>query len=227
MDSPKRYHPVLVTLHWLVAVLVFTDLLIGYFYIRPLILRGGGVQGTDPWLVIHMAAGIAILVLLVVRFIIRLASKRPAPATAGSTLLNVFARLVHYALYFFVFVMVVLGLVFALQTNRFQTAFLGASGGPGSGGRGFNPPPGGFPRPGPGTPFPGGGIPGGPGAPGFRGNGTRRSLDALGGPFPLLALHLFVSILLIALIFFHIGAAFYHQFILKDHLIGRMWYGPA
>ena len=40
MDTPKRYHPALVTLHWLVALLVFTDLYIGYFYIRPIIMFG-------------------------------------------------------------------------------------------------------------------------------------------------------------------------------------------
>ena len=42
METPKRYHPALVTLHWLVALLVFTDLYIGYFYIRPIIMLGKG-----------------------------------------------------------------------------------------------------------------------------------------------------------------------------------------
>jgi cytochrome b561 len=32
-------------------------------------------------------------------------------------------------------------------------------------------------------------------------------------------------VLLLVLIGFHILAALYHQFIRKDHLIGRMWYG--
>ena len=81
MNTPKRYHPVLVTLHWLVALLVFTDLCIGYFYIRPIIMSGhGGVPGTDLILKIHMAAGVAILVLLMIRFIIRLTTRKPAPA---------------------------------------------------------------------------------------------------------------------------------------------------
>ena len=104
MNPSKRYHPVLVTLHWLVALLIFTDLYIGYFYIRPIILSGGGgLRGTDAILKIHMAAGIAILVLIIIRFIIRLATRKPLPADAGSQFLNVLAKVVHYALYFFVF----------------------------------------------------------------------------------------------------------------------------
>jgi cytochrome b561 len=31
--------------------------------------------------------------------------------------------------------------------------------------------------------------------------------------------------LLLLLILLHIGAALYHQFLKKDHLLGRMWFG--
>ncbi|HUH96235.1 MAG TPA: cytochrome b/b6 domain-containing protein [Anaerolineales bacterium] len=225
MDNPKRYHPALVTLHWLIALFVFTDLGIGYFYIRPILTSGGGgVRGTDPILKIHMAAGVAILLLLVIRFIIRLATPKPAAAEAGSKALNVLARLVHYALYFFVFAITVVGLIFSVQTSRFQTAFLGATGGPGFG------PGGGFPRPPSGAPgafsTPGAG---GGGAPAFPpGNGPRpggrRGFNAA---FLLLPLHFSISIILIVLLTLHILAALYHQLILKDHLLGRMGYGKA
>src|SRR5271169_6745747 len=170
MDTPKRYHPVLVTLHWLVALLVFTDLYIGYFYIRPILMRGrGGVPGTDLILKIHMAAGLLILALIVIRFIVRLSTRKPAPADAGFKIFNWIARPVHYALYFFVFVMTIVGLLLSLQTNRLQVAFLGATGGPGPG-SGFPRPgvgtPGAFPQPGPGTPCPSfNGAPGSPTAP--------------------------------------------------------------
>ncbi len=227
METPKRYHPALVTLHWLVALLVFTDLYIGYFYIRPIIMSGGGgVRGTDVILKIHMAAGVAILVLLIVRFIIRLATRKPASADAGFKPLNVLAKVVHYSLYFFVFAITVVGLIFSLQTSRFQVAFLGATGGPSFGpGGGFPRPglgtPGAFPQPGPGTPAPSfNGAPGSPAAPGFRpGAGGRR------GGFSLLMLHLYISIILIVLLTLHILAAFYHQLIRKDRLLSRMWYG--
>ncbi len=227
METPKRYHPALVTLHWLVALLVFTDLYIGYFYIRPIIMLGkGGVPGTDLILKIHMAAGIAILVFLVIRFIIRLATRKPASADAGFKALNILAKAVHYSLYFFVFAITVVGLIFSLQVNRFQVAFLGATSSSGPGG-GFPRPglgtPGAFPQPGPGTPAPSfNGAPGSPAAPGFRpGAGGRR------GGFSLLMVHLYISIILIVLLTLHILAAFYHQLIRKDRLLSRMWYGQA
>ena len=233
MEIPKRYHPVLVTLHWLVALLVFTDLSIGYFYIRPILMgERGGVPGTDLFLKIHMAAGLLILVLIVIRFIVRLSTRKPAPANAGFKILNWIARPVHYALYFFVFVMTIVGLLLSLQTNRLQVAFLGATGGPGAG---FPRPglgtPGAFPQPGPGTPFPNfNGAPDSSRTPGFPPPGGRPGFSGRRGfnlSFLLLPIHLYISMILIALLTLHILAACYHQFIRKDHLLSRMWYGQS
>ena len=225
MNTPKRYHPVLVTLHWLVALLVFTDLYIGYFYIRPIIMLGkGGVPGTDLILKIHMAAGVAILVLLIIRFIIRLTTPRPAPADAGFKALNILARVVHYSLYLFVFAITVVGLIFSLQVNRFQVAFLGATSSGPSGGlpRPSLGAPGAFPQPGSGTPSPNfNGAPGSPATPGVRpGPSGRRGIS-------LLLIHFYISIIVIALLTLHILAAIYHQLFRKDRLISRMWYGQA
>jgi len=43
--------------------------------------------------------------------------------------------------------------------------------------------------------------------------------------FSLGALHGLSWAFLGLFIFLHIGAAFYHQFIRRDHLLGRMWFG--
>jgi cytochrome b561 len=51
------------------------------------------------------------------------------------------------------------------------------------------------------------------------GNGFRR------GGFSLGMFHGLVWILLLLLIALHVGAALYHQFFKKDNLLGRMWYG--
>ena len=128
IESPKRYHPALVTLHWLVVLLVFTNLIIGLFVFEPALRGGGAFRIPESLIAIHIAVGITILVLLIVRFIVRLRSRKPAPATAGSQSLNVVARLVHYALYLVVFALTAVGLIFARQTNRLQRAFFG--GGP-------------------------------------------------------------------------------------------------
>ena len=232
MDAPKRYHPALVTLHWLIVLLVFTNLYLGIYIFEPLIRGGGAFRIPEMLLAIHMATGIAILVLIVVRFFVRTGTRKPAPATAGNIFFDFLARLVHYALYFFVFVTTVIGLIFSLQTGRLQRAFFGGgssrfAGGPGEGNFG------GFPTPGPGTPRPsfGGGNGFQPGGnPGSEGNFPRPggSFRGPGGlAFLLLPLHLDIAILLLFLIGFHILAALYHQFIRKDHLIGRMWYGKA
>jgi len=47
------------------------------------------------------------------------------------------------------------------------------------------------------------------------------------GGFSLGFLHGEIWTLLLLLIIVHVGAALYHQFILKDNLFGRMWYGKT
>lgn len=237
-EAPKRYHPLLVTLHWLIVLLVFVNLYIGLFVFEPMLRGGGAFRIPKSTLAIHMAVGITILILIVVRFFVRTGTKKPAAATSGHKFFDGLARVVHFALYFFVFATTVIGLVFAIQTNRLQRAFLGGGNQPEGfpGGSNF----GRFPTPGPGTPRPyfggGGNNPGG--SPGFQGNGQRPGGPGFpGGPgrpgrgfnlsFFLLPLHLDIAVLLLFLIAFHILAALYHQFIHKDHLIGRMWYGKA
>ena len=137
MELPKRYHPALVTLHWLIALLIFVNLYLGIFTLRN---RGGarGFQAAGSNVAIHMAVGVTILVLLLVRFILRVRTSKPAPATAGNKFLDLLAVIVHYGLYLAVLVVTVLGLVFSFQSGRFQSTFLGTQ-------SQFGPPPGGFP----------------------------------------------------------------------------------
>ena len=47
-EPPKRYHPLLVTLHWLIVLLVFTDLYLGLFVFKPLIQEGGALRIPSP-----------------------------------------------------------------------------------------------------------------------------------------------------------------------------------
>lgn len=47
------------------------------------------------------------------------------------------------------------------------------------------------------------------------------------GGFSLGMFHGGIWTLLLLLIILHVGAALYHQFILKDNLLGRMWYGKS
>jgi hypothetical protein len=76
----SRYHPLLATLHWLLAVLIIAMLCIGFLVLAPM-------PSIDPQkigiLLVHMSIGMAILALMVARFIVRIRTSRPADATTG------------------------------------------------------------------------------------------------------------------------------------------------
>ena len=57
------------------------------------------------------------------------------------------------------------------------------------------------------------------------GIGTAAAQNFRRGGFSLGFFHGGVWTLLLLLVVLHIGAALYHQFILKDNLMGRMWFG--
>jgi len=206
MESPKRYHPIHVTLHWLVAFGVFINLYLGIFVFSQ---RGrGGFQAGVSLENLHILVGITILALLLVRLVMRFAARRPADATAGNRFLDILAKVVHYGLYLSVLTVTVIGLVFSVQTNRLQSALTGSR-------PEFNGPPGGFDSPPPGfTPPAPGQFPSRPGG-GF-GGGFRS---------PLLVIHRLVAYSVAFLLSIHILAALYHQFLRKDNLLARMWYG--
>ena len=222
MRSSKRYHPALVTMHWLIALLVFVNLYLGIVVFENRGRGPGGSQAINPLVTIHMAVGVTIIALLIGRFILRVRTNRPVEATTGNKFFDSLAKFVHYGLYVMVLAVTVLGLVFSLQTGRFQSAFLGAESqfGPPNGfpqiqatpGAGqFTPPTdgtGGFPE---GGPVPG--VQGGPGGP--------------GRVFGLLMIHELAAYALLVLVALHILATLYHQFVLRDHLIARMWYGAV
>lgn len=172
--TPKRYHPAHVTIHWLMALLVVMMLGIGKFAMP-------GVSPQDPQKVMmlqsHTFIGGAIAVLLIIRVVLLFTTKRPAPADAGSAILNWVGKAVHVLLYVLLIGMAVSGLGL-FQMANLPAVFSGAQ------------------------PYP----------PNF--------FDYLprGG-------HGLFSWLLLALVALHVGAALFHQFIRKDNLLARMWFG--
>jgi cytochrome b561 len=249
VELTRRYHPALVTLHWLMVLLVFVNLYLGIFIFED---SGGGrgdSQDMNFYVAIHMLVGLTILALLVVRFILKVATRKPAPATAGNPLLDLLAGLVHSGIYLAVLAVTLLGLVFSVQSGRFQSTFLGAE-------SSFTAPADGFPRDdddnsGPGSgendddddnsgPGSGGddddGDNSGPGSGSDDstdgsnsgpGRGGGRDDDDGPGGFDLLEVHELAAYALLSLVSLHILAVLYHQFIRRDNLIARMWYGPG
>jgi cytochrome b561 len=172
--QPQRYHPVHVTLHWLIAIVVIGAITYAMNAV-------GGTPNDSPdkagILLRHAIIGGILLVLMIARLITRFTLPRPAPATTGNKFLDFVAKAVHFLLYFVVIGMLISGMGIAAQANL-PAVF-----------RGEIPVPENFfvflPR---------------------QGHGLLFSI-------------LFLLILL------HVGAAFFHQFIKKDNLLSRMWYG--
>lgn len=108
----SRYHPLLVGLHWLLAILLLGALVFGALVLKQVpnnapeklnLLRG------------HMLMGGLIFVLMLLRLVTRLVTEHPPAASTGNALLDRLAPWVHWGLY---------GLVFALLASGVGIAAL-------------------------------------------------------------------------------------------------------
>ena len=208
LASPKRYHPFVVTLHWLVAILIFATALLanggeserGRF--RPGSQPSGDQPGSLPQqgfqpegndegpaqqsglfssIGLHMILGVSVIILLLIRLIARWRTQHPEWASTGNILLDKLGGLTHFGLYLLGFLMPLTGIILAYQRNEIARVFgIGTI---------------------------------------AAGNAFRR------GSFSLGMFHGLVWILLLLLIALHVGASLYHQFFKKDHIFSRMWYG--
>ena len=171
-----RYHPLLVALHWLMAIMILMALVFGKFALAPL-------DNADPQkiegLTGHMSIGLMIGALLALRLLTRLLSQNPPHAETGTAILDRIGAATHWLFYLLIAMMVGSGIGTALSGGLFPIVFQGS-----------------------GAPLP-------------------ANLSELP---PRLA-HGAISNLLILLIALHFAAALYHQFILRDGLLRRMWFG--
>lgn len=120
-NPPKRYHPLPVTLHWLVVILVFALFIVG----KSMSRLPNDAEKLTP-LALHMGVGILTLVVIVFRFVIRMRLPKPAHASTGNDLLDWVGKVVHYALYALVFLMAVSGLSLSMQAGLAPIVFGGS-----------------------------------------------------------------------------------------------------
>lgn len=114
-STVTRYHPLLVALHWLLAVLIIGNLAGGLLVLDQL-------ADTDPeklkLLRLHMAGGLAVLGLMLVRIATRFATARPRPAHEAGPL-RWLAAASHGLLYVLALAMAVTGLGMAQLAGLF------------------------------------------------------------------------------------------------------------
>ncbi len=123
MSAPKRYHPWLVTLHWVTALLMILNLAAGTFSLKWL---PNDLAKLTP-LAGHMVIGLVILALTILRIFVRATNPVPAHATTGNTFLDAIGRLTHVLLYLGALGLGVSGLGIAAQAGLFASVF-GANG---------------------------------------------------------------------------------------------------
>lgn len=119
--APKRYHPLQVTLHWLVVILVFALFIVG----KSMSGQPNDAAKLTP-LALHMGVGIFTLVVIVFRFVMRLRLPKPEHVTAGNPLFDWVGKAVHYVLYLLVFLMAVSGVSLSIQAGLAPIVFGGS-----------------------------------------------------------------------------------------------------
>src|SRR5215510_12244818 len=122
MPQILRYHPLLVTLHWLLAVLTIAALALGALVMAK-------IPNTDPMkleaLRSHMTGGSIILLLMLVRLLVRMRTTHPTAASTGNPALDRLAWASHRLFYPAVIGMAASGLIMALQTGLLAIVFTG------------------------------------------------------------------------------------------------------
>jgi len=133
MSTKKRFRPLWIILHWLMALLVFTTFGIGLISL----IKTANTSAKLVPLAIHLILGIAILLIVVARYLMRILIYPPprqvvqaAHLTAKKEmLLDQLTRYVHPLLYLCTALMALLGLAIAIPADLFSTIF-GRSGAP-------------------------------------------------------------------------------------------------
>jgi cytochrome b561 len=122
MQRVTRYQPLLVGMHWLMALMVIVALAAGALVLVK-------IPNTDPMKVgalrQHMGGGILLVVLMLVRLVVRMQTAHPPRASTGDSALDRLAWLSHRLLYVLVFGQAAVGLYLAFQAGLPDIVFGG------------------------------------------------------------------------------------------------------
>jgi cytochrome b561 len=124
--SVSRYHPLLVSLHWIIAVLLIVALAMGTLVLEK--LPNDAPEKIDA-LKGHMIFGGLILVLTLLRLVTKIASAKPPRALTGNPWLDKLSVGVHHGFYLFIILMAFSGIGTAVLAGLPDIVF-GGSGAP-------------------------------------------------------------------------------------------------
>ncbi|MEN0001929.1 MAG: cytochrome b/b6 domain-containing protein [Pseudomonadota bacterium] len=119
----NKYHPLLVAIHWIMALMIIVLLMAGTFLLAPLPndnpLKLEGLFG-------HMLFGVTVMFLLVVRLITRLRTNKPPHAATGSAVLDRVGVWTHWAFYGLIFLAAGSGMAMSAMAGLPDIVFFGS-----------------------------------------------------------------------------------------------------
>ena len=119
----KKYHTIVVALHWVLALGIIFSLAAGSLMLAE-------TPNSDPskmnGLAIHMGIGIVILLLTLVRIVARVRTGTPDPVAGGNPMLEKLAHATHGLLYLGVIVMGISGISMALAVDLGGIVYFGS-----------------------------------------------------------------------------------------------------
>lgn len=122
----SRFHPALVALHWISAILILVAIATGTILLKE-------TSNSSPDKIVqlraHMVLGVTILVLTIAQFAARALASKPARVTTGLVLFDQIAVVTHYGLYAAVTLMALSGIATAAMAGLPAIVF-GNSGAP-------------------------------------------------------------------------------------------------
>jgi cytochrome b561 len=119
----RRYHGPLVFMNELLALGLVATLAYGFLMMAP--MADTDVRKIDM-LHLHMAGGMLLSALMLLRLVVRLVSRHPPPATSGHAGLDRLARLVHWGFDALVPLMAATGLATAAPAKLNEIVFAGS-----------------------------------------------------------------------------------------------------
>ncbi|MDH5231617.1 MAG: cytochrome b/b6 domain-containing protein [Gammaproteobacteria bacterium] len=122
--SVEKYHPALVVLHWIIALVLIVALTMGTFVLEP--MANDSAEKVDA-LKGHMIAGILLLSLMLIRLIIKVKTQKPTRSSTGNALLDKLSMATHHGFYFFVILMALSGITLSIVAGLPDIVFAGSA----------------------------------------------------------------------------------------------------